>query len=268
MPGGGSPAERCRKPFPMRLVAGNAEAQAVRASAKGRVRMPALSRRRKPSASWRCGEPKESGSTEDAPAVPTSSASSRAASAPSRARIASVQSRSASALVPIAIAGPLTGQGPSAARKRSADVRRSDGEAEPEAREAKGLAERAQDDRPGFGKNGRETLVAPSKSAKASSTMSSPPRRTRRACRSRRSMRRATRPSGLLGLTTIATSTGPRLRATRPARLARRRRRRPRRGRRRSVPARRRRPFGASRASAWISACEPGPATTASGVAP
>ena len=116
------------------------------------------------------------------------SASSRAASAPRRTLIAAVQSGSASACPPIAIAGPLTGQGP---RRRARPLRCP-------ARRSRSRAEALQVRRPCRTSAGRlrpsrqdrsEALAGPSKSAKASSTMSEPPRRASRSCKSRRSAR-------------------------------------------------------------------------------
>ena len=85
-------------------------------------------------------------------------ASSRALSLPRRARVASSQSESASARAPIAIAGPLTGQGPSAARKRPAMSGGGDRKAEAKPGQSVSLAERAQDDRAARGQRRREAF--------------------------------------------------------------------------------------------------------------
>ena len=92
--------------------------------------------------------------------APCRSASSRALSLPMRARIAASQSESPSARTPIAIAGPLTGHGPSAPRKARDDVRRSEREAETKPGEPVSLAERAQDDRAARRQRRREALFA------------------------------------------------------------------------------------------------------------
>ena len=102
-------------------------------------------------------------------------AARRGAGPPCRAvlPIAAVQSRSASAFVPIAIAGPLTGQGPSAARSRS--PMSGEATAKPSLKPArpKVLPNERRMTAPVCGRKGAR-LSSSSNSAKASSTMMQP----------------------------------------------------------------------------------------------
>ena len=77
----------------------------------------------------------------------------------SRARVRSIQTASASACAPTAIAGPEIAHGPSAAAIRRADRRRGERKAKPQAGQPEEFAERAQDDDVAFGHIGREAHV-------------------------------------------------------------------------------------------------------------
>ncbi len=153
------------------------------------------------------GEAEQARSAEDAPAsLASSSASSRALSLPSRARVASSQSESASARAPIAIAGPLTGQGPRAARKGPDNIRRSDGESEAKPRQPVGLAERAQDDGAARGQRRLQGFVGAVEIGEGLVDDQHSAAQMKPRVKIKEVGARVIRPSGLLGLTTIATS--------------------------------------------------------------
>ena len=193
------------------LVARNPEPQPVRSVGEGpgedsRREQPLEMRRARP-LSRRGGRGASRRGRASRP--PLRSASRRAASAPRRSRIASVQARSASAFVPIAIAGPLTGHSAQRRPQRLDDVGRGDGKAEPKAREAKGLAERAQHDR-ARGQDRRQAFARAVEIGEGfvdDQEPAAPPRAA--PASSSRSARGVIRPSGLLGLTTMATWKSP-----------------------------------------------------------
>ena len=203
----GSFEKRARKPPPRVFVPRNPEPQPVRSVGERPGEDPAVSNRSKVArALSRAARRKRRVPPTTREPPPLRSASSRAASWPRRSRIASVQARSASAFVPIAIAGPLTGHSPSATLRERA----MSGEAMAKPRRRPARPERARpNDRSTtapMGRTGARLSPSPSKSAKASSTIRTPPRRRSRASSSSSSARGVIRPSGLLGLTTMATS--------------------------------------------------------------
>ena len=131
-------------------------------------------------------------------------ASSRAMSLPRRARHLS-QSELASARSPIAIAGPLTGHGPRAARKcgtMSGDARR---ETKPKPSQSVGLAERAQDDSAARRQRCREAFPLAIEIGEGLVDDQHAPAREA-LMQVEQAARVVIRPSGLFGLTTIATS--------------------------------------------------------------
>ena len=112
------PAQRRGEPFPCVLVARNPESQPVRGLCE-RAGEDSFAQElfKGGSRVGMSGQSIEVRSADDSPAGAAQESVEARASLFRRARVASNQSESASARTPIAIAGPLTGHGPRAARK-------------------------------------------------------------------------------------------------------------------------------------------------------